>query len=138
MGTVTRPKPGTLSCLAVLTVVAMLCACAPSPPAAPAVQNVEIARQIAEGSAPYLLDVRSVEEFEEGHLPGAVNIPYDELEKRLAELSVDKDDEIVVYCRSGRRAIIAENILVSAGYSNVKDLAGHMNSWSTAGLATEK
>ena len=104
----------------------------------PSVSNAEIATRIAGSSAPIILDVRSPEEFSEGRIPGAVNIPYDALEERLAELAAGQDDEIIVYCRSGRRAVIAEEILVAAGYRNVRDLEGHMIGWDAAGLATEK
>lgn len=128
--------PGAILVLLVLSV--SLSACGPSAGAAPSVSNTEIARRIAESSAPIILDVRSVEEFKEGHIPGAVNIPYDALEKRLAELAADQADEIVVYCRSGRRAVIAEEILAAAGFKNVKDLEGHMIGWDAAGLVTEQ
>ena len=113
-------------------------ACGRATAPVPAVHNVDIAQQIADSTAPFLLDVRSPEEYREGHIPGAVNIPYDELEQRLAEVSAGKEDEIVVYCRSGRRAGIAEAFLLAAGYKNVKDLDGHMLSWTAAGLVTEK
>jgi rhodanese-related sulfurtransferase len=81
---------------------------------------------------PLLLDVRSREEFSEGHIPGAVNIPYDELPDRLDELAGHRDEEIVVYCRTGRRAKIAEATLAGAGFANVRDLAGHMTEWKEA------
>lgn len=83
-------------------------------------------------SEPLLLDVRSREEFAEGHIPGAVNIPYDELPERLEELAAHRDDGIVVYCRTGRRAKIAEATLVEAGFADVRDLAGHMTEWREA------
>lgn len=82
-----------------------------------------------------VLDVRSEQEFGEGHLPGAINIPYDQLPKRLSELS--KNVELVVYCRSGRRADIAEKTLLEAGFTQVSDLAGHWNQWQKQGFPSE-
>jgi rhodanese-related sulfurtransferase len=79
-----------------------------------------------------LIDVRTPEEFAAGHIPGAVNIPYDVLPTRLHELEGHQGDEVVVYCRTGRRAGIAEQALTEAGFVNVRDLAGHMVAWTAA------
>lgn len=79
-----------------------------------------------------LIDVRTPEEFAAGHIPGALNIPYDELPARLHELEGRQGEEIVVYCRTGRRANIAEQALAEAGFLNVRDLAGHMVAWTAA------
>ena len=76
----------------------------------------------------FLLDVRSPGEFAEGHLAGAVNVPVNELEATLASLPVDRNKEIVVYCRSGLRSSRARTILLKAGYSKVEDLGG-MSNW---------
>lgn len=79
-----------------------------------------------------LIDVRTPEEFAAGHIPGALNIPYDEFPSRLHELEGRQSEELVVYCRTGRRAKIAEQALVEAGFQNVRDLAGHMVAWTAA------
>lgn len=100
----------------------------------PGISGTELAGRLGIESAPFILDVRSAQEFKEGFIPGAVNIPYDELEKRLAELPADRASEVVVYCRSGRRAVIAEEILLAAGFSDVKDLEGHMLGWRESQL----
>lgn len=97
----------------------------------------ELAARIAAGDAPLVLDVRTPEEFDAGHLPGARNIPHDALAERLDELGVAPDDEIVVHCHSGRRAMAAELTLRDAGYSRVRDLTGHWQEWKRAGLPTE-
>lgn len=76
----------------------------------------------------FLLDVRSPGEFAEGHLPGAVNVPVQELEATLASLPVDRSREIVVYCRSGMRSARARTLLLKAGYAKVEDLGG-MSNW---------
>jgi len=64
-----------------------------------------------------ILDVRTVGEFDEGHIEGAINIPVDELDSRLDELS--KDDELLVYCRTGNRSGSAVTILSDAGYTKL-------------------
>ena len=63
-----------------------------------------------------VLDVRSAAEFDEGHIPGAVNIPHDVLGERIAELGPVGERDVVVYCRSGRRAAIALEALKGAGF----------------------
>jgi NADPH-dependent 2,4-dienoyl-CoA reductase/sulfur reductase-like enzyme/rhodanese-related sulfurtransferase len=64
---------------------------------------------------PYLVDVRTTQEFSEGHLPGAVNIPVDELRARLEELP--KGENIATYCQIGQRGYLATRILLQAGFS---------------------
>lgn len=84
------------------------------------------ARRLVQSGA-LLLDVRTPEEFAAGHLAGAVNIPLQTLDRRLAELG-PKDRPIVVYCRSGHRSAHAREILRRAGFTAVHDL-GAMSSW---------
>jgi len=98
----------------------------------------ELSEQIERAQAPLILDVRSEQEFAEGHIPGALNIPHDQLGDRLAEIDAAKTDEIVVHCRSGYRAGIAETVLIEAGYSNIRDLDGHMNAWQSGGYPIER
>jgi rhodanese-related sulfurtransferase len=88
-----------------------------------------LAAQISENRAPFILDVRTPDEYAEGHVPGAVNIPFDALPGRLDELPATRE-EIVVYCRSGRRAVIAEDTLRANGYLNLRELSGHWLEWS--------
>ncbi len=78
---------------------------------------------------PVVLDVRSPEEYAEGHVPGAVNVPYDQISARLDSLDAYRDRGFVVYCRTGRRAGIAETVLIEAGFERVWDLEGHMVAW---------
>jgi rhodanese-related sulfurtransferase len=67
------------------------------------------------------LDVRTPKEFAEGHIPGAVNVPVDELRQRLAE--VPKDRPIIAYCQVGQRGYLATRVLLQAGY-DVRNLSG--------------
>jgi len=88
-----------------------------------------LSTRIAADDPPYVLDVRTANEYAEGHVPGAVNIPYDQLAARLGELPV-VSDEILLYCRSGRRAELAEDTLRANGYENLRQLSGHWLQWS--------
>ena len=76
-----------------------------------------------------VLDVRTPEEFAAGHVPGARNVSHDQLPAKLAELSVLKNKEVVLYCRSGRRTAIAEQTLRGAGFSNLRHLEGDWLAW---------
>ena len=71
-----------------------------------------------------LLDVRTQEEFNAGHIPTAILLPYDEINLKAATVLPDKEKEIVLYCRSGRRSAIAKKALVELGYKDVKDFGG--------------
>ena len=71
-----------------------------------------------------LLDVRTQEEYDQGHLPKAILLPYDEIDARAEQLLLRKDQELVIYCRSGRRSAIAAEALVKLGYQQVEDFGG--------------
>jgi len=74
-----------------------------------------------------LVDVRTPQEFAAGHIEGAINIPVQELDARLAEFG-PKDGVVVVYCRSGARSATAKSRLEAAGYKTVHNL-GAMSNW---------
>lgn len=80
-----------------------------------------------------IIDVRTAEEFNAGHLAGAINIPFDEIEKHQTALNKLKDKTLVVYCRSGRRAGIFEQALSEQGF-NLLHLEGDFLGWQKAGL----
>ena len=71
-----------------------------------------------------ILDAREQYEYDEGHIPGAILIPYGEIADRAENELPDKDQLILVYCRSGRRSKIAAEELVKLGYTNVKEFGG--------------
>jgi len=75
-----------------------------------------------------LLDVRTPAEFAEAHVPGATNIPVQELAHRLVELG-DRTRPVVVYCRSGARSATAAALLRQGGFGHVHDMGGMFN-WS--------
>lgn len=71
------------------------------------------------------IDVRTAEEYKAGHLEGAINIPYDEMEQKITAIEADKTTEIQLYCRSGRRSGIALETLRGMGYSNVTNAGAY-------------
>ena len=71
-----------------------------------------------------ILDVRSREEYDQGHIPGAILIPDTEIEVKAADLLPDKDQLILVYCRSGRRSKLAAQSLADLGYTNIREFGG--------------
>jgi len=90
-------------------------------------------QRIKADHAQLILDVRSPEEYKAGHIPGAINIPHDQVGSRLSEISSHKNKEVVLYCRSGRRVAIAADILQSAGFSKLLHLDGDMYDWQSNG-----
>jgi rhodanese-related sulfurtransferase len=84
----------------------------------------------------FVLDVRTADEFAAGHVPGAVNISHDQLGARLAEVPKDKD--VVLYCRSGKRAAVAADVLRANGYTRVSHLEGDMQAWLANGRPVAK
>lgn len=101
-------------------------------------QDALLQKMAAVESAPLLLDVRTAKEFADGHVPGAINISHDELETRIAELGEDRDRELVVYCRSGRRTEVALDLLARAGFTRLQHLEGDWLGWTAADLPVAK
>jgi phage shock protein E len=81
-----------------------------------------------------ILDVRTAEEFAEGHIEGAINISHKQINANLNKIIALKDQTVVVHCKSGRRALSAENDLRAAGFSDLRHLDGDMNAWQAANL----
>ena len=87
--------------------------------------TAEEAKQIMDSEEGYIiLDVRTQEEYDEGHIPGATQISHEEIEEKAEDVLTDKDQLILVYCRSGRRSKIAAEALVELGYTNIKEFGG--------------
>ena len=72
-----------------------------------------------------LIDVRSPEEFAAGHLDGAINIPHEQIGEQIARFTQDKNAEIQLYCRSGRRSGVALETLQGMGYKNLNNLGAY-------------
>lgn len=98
-----------------------------------------IKRRLDSGQRPALIDLRDAADFtsETGHIPGAVNIPMPELEKRLNELDGLRDRELAVYCRTDRRSKQAVALLRSKGFANVLVMDGGMVEWNKRGLPVD-
>ena len=91
--------------------------------------SADDAKQIMDSEAEFfVLDVREQDEFDSGHIPGAILIPYTEIENQAEKLLSDKSKQILVYCRSGRRSKLAAESLAKLGYTNVKEFGG-INDW---------
>ena len=87
--------------------------------------TAEEAKQIMNSEEGYIiLDVREQDEYDAGHIPGAILIPYTQIEEKVDEMLPDKDQLILVYCRSGRRSKIAAEALAALGYTNIKEFGG--------------
>ena len=83
------------------------------------------AKEIMDTQEGYIiLDARTQEEYDQGHIPGAILIPDTEIEERAEDVLTDKDQLILVYCRSGRRSKLASEILVELGYTNIREFGG--------------
>jgi rhodanese-related sulfurtransferase len=94
--------------------------------------SAQEAKNIMDTTQGYIiLDVRTVSEYESGHVPGAILIPDYELKAKAASMLKDKEQVILVYCRSGSRSSRAAKNLVDLGYTNIYDFGGII-SWPYA------
>jgi phage shock protein E len=83
------------------------------------------------------VDVRTAEEFNSGHVSGAVNIPHDQMQARWTELAAYKDTPVVLYCRSGRRSGLALEVLRKQGFTHVEN-AGGLDQLAARGVPVSK
>lgn len=89
----------------------------------------EQAKKIMDTKTGYvILDVRTLEEFESGHIPGAMLLPYDQIPQKAESILTDKNQKILVYCRSGNRSKTGSSSLVKLGYTDVLEFGG-INTW---------
>ena len=134
----------------VLTVVtiALFCWAAPSladandpeatavPTTAAVITPIALNAQRTAGRAPVVIDVRTAGEFESGHIPGAINIPFDQVAERISE--VEAPNGVALYCMMGPRARKGEAALLESGYRSVLHIDGGLAAWKAAGLPVEK
>lgn len=88
----------------------------------------ELNRIVKKGENVYIVDVRSNQEYKEGHLPNAINIPVYEIENKIDEYVKDKNAIIILYCQTGNRSRKALQKLAKKGYNNLYNLKGGLDS----------
>lgn len=91
-----------------------------------------------DSSAAVLLDVRSPEEYASGYLQGARNIPHDRIGTEIAAVVPDKSAQVILYCRSGRRANTALEVMRAMGYTDVSNYGGLEDAQERLGLPVVK
>ena len=113
--------------LLVALLVAMLAGCGQSPAGAGVDISVDEALRLWQNKEAIIIDVRTPGEYRDGHITGVVNIPLDELEKRIGE--IPKDKKVVLICRTGSRSAQGTRLLRSKGFNNVYNSTGGMSTW---------
>lgn len=129
-----RPRWPVATIFLGLALLLMLAVNQVSGAAADSISSAALHRRLNTEAAPLVLDVRSPAAYSAGHIPGARNLPYQEIPDQLAALSAFQEDEVVVYCEVGVRAGIAQNLLEQAGFAQVRPLVGDMRGWREAEL----
>lgn len=129
--------PVTIALMATALIAALTIAgCGPSVSSAPSASSTsyeQISAQQAKelmdaDDSLVILDVRTQQEYDQAHIPGAILLPLDQVEERAQTVLPHKDQLILVYCRSGNRSKQASELLAAQGYVNVKEFGG-INDW---------
>jgi len=102
------------------------------------IDSHDLRERLNSAAPPRVLDVRTPSEFETAHIAGAYNVPLDLLREHRDEITTHLDEEVVLVCRSGQRAVQAEETLRAAGLDNVHILAGGITAWEAAGFAVNR
>jgi rhodanese-related sulfurtransferase len=103
---------------------------------APSISAAELHAWRESGAAPVVIDVRTPDEYASGHIPGAINIPFDQIGQHIAE--IEAPEGVALYCMVGPRARKGEAALLAAGYEKVFHLEGGLAAWQQAGLPVER
>jgi rhodanese-related sulfurtransferase len=127
-----------LSIVAGLMIWVIPIAHAAEPAPLPRITPAELLARIGKDAALVILDVRTRAEFAAGHVPGARNVPHDEVSRRLPELSALRDKSVVLYCRSGRRSALAGEQLRAAGFAPLLQLEGDYLGWENGSRPVER
>lgn len=120
-----------LAALVLLAVGAGGCASASTPDR---VTPEALLASIGAGTAPVIVDVRTRREYEAGHVPGALHVPFYTLLVRQDDIPGPRERVVVVYCEHGPRAGVARFALRLSGFTDVRYLDGHMSGWKERGL----
>ncbi|MDX6407165.1 MAG: sulfur-carrier protein adenylyltransferase/sulfurtransferase [Gaiellaceae bacterium] len=95
------------------------------------------ARERIESGEPVVVDVREQDEWDEGHIPGAIHVPRGYLESRIERLAPDTGRPVVLYCSAGNRSAFAAKTLADLGYEDVASLAGGFTDWKRNGFPVQ-
>src|SRR3954471_21004435 len=93
----------------------------------------EAAARVAEQPGPVLIDVRERDEYEQGHIPGAIHIPRGNLESRIDNAVADRKTPLIVYCAAGNRSAYAAKTLNELGFDDVLSISGGFSQWKQNG-----
>ena len=105
-------------------------------PSAPIIEPADLQARLESDTAPTVIDVRSAEEYAAGHIPGALNIPFDQVAERISTVAAPHG--VALYCMIGPRARMGEVALLAAGYEQVLHLEGGLQAWQASGLPIER
>jgi len=111
-------------------------ACSQTPSEAPSISPSQLSARQESGAAPVIIDVRTPQEYAAGHIPNAVNIPFDQVAERISE--VEAPHGVALYCMLGPRARKGETALLASGYTSVLHVEGGLAAWQAAGLPVER
>jgi phage shock protein E len=93
------------------------------------IEPQQLIKQIQNEKLLVIIDVRTEDEYSQGHVKGAINIPHDQLLKEQDKIIAYKDQQVILYCHSGRRAEMAATTLETLGFTKLTDLTGHIILW---------
>lgn len=122
--------------LAMGVLAILLAACGSSQPTYKQISQDEAMQMMKDESGYLIVDVRTPEEFAEGHIPSAINVPNEEIGTEMPDALPDKDQLLLVYCRRGNRSKEASQKLADMGYTNVYEFGG-IETW-TGDVVTEE
>lgn len=118
-------------CLLTVLSVLFLTACSTT------IVRSELQQKLLESPAPLVVDVRTEGEYNAGHIPGAIHIPFYAIASGLEQRAFPKEKPVVIYCEHGPRAGLAGISLYFQDFKQVYSLEGHMQGWRKSGLPVE-
>ena len=126
----------TISLILILLAGSVGLAQSDTPTQAASISPAELNARRESDSAPVVIDVRTTEEYAAGHIPNAVNIPFDQVADRISE--VEAPQGVALYCMVGPRARKGEAALLASGYNSVLHIEGGLAAWRAAGFPVER
>lgn len=102
------------------------------------ISGPELLKMIQQGDPVTIIDVRSSSEYQAGHVPGAIHLPFWKAYFKASSLAAPHNQTLVVYCAHGPRAVISKGAFKLAGFEDIRYLDGHMTEWYKARLPVER